>query len=116
MVPWLDKKEEQAKVYGSTSFETMEEQEQWIRKYSKERVGCEKEADHLQIRFYSALYHDMFGSIFATVDICSIVPQDEADIAILEEPGEFFWQHCCSCFAFRILLSLIFKIISTQNT
>jgi glycosyltransferase involved in cell wall biosynthesis len=91
VVPWLDKKEEQAKVYGDTSFESLEDQENWIRKYSAERVGCEKEAENMQIRFYPALYHDLFGSIFATVDICSIIPQAEADIAILEEPEHLTW-------------------------
>ncbi|KAL3913783.1 MAG: hypothetical protein SGILL_006356 [Bacillariaceae sp.] len=94
MVPWLDKKEEQAKVYGKTSFDSMEEQEAFIREYSAERVGCKEEAANLQIRFYSALYHDMFGSIFATVDICSIIPEDEADIAIMEEPEHLTWFRC----------------------
>jgi hypothetical protein len=92
MIPWLEKKEEQAKVYGKdVSFDTPEDQEAWIRKYSKERVNCAEEAENLQIRFYSALYHDMFGSIFATVDICSIIPFEEADIAILEEPEHLTW-------------------------
>ena len=92
MVPWLETKEEQAKVYGKdNSFDTMDDQEAWIRKYSDERVHCKEEAANLQIKFYPALYHDLFGSIFATVDICSIIPQDEADIAILEEPEHLTW-------------------------
>jgi hypothetical protein len=94
MIPWLDKKEEQAKVYGDTCFESMEEQDAWIRNYSEERVGCKDEAANLQIRFYPALYHDLFASIFATVDICSIIPQEEADIAILEEPEHLTWFRC----------------------
>lgn len=94
LVPWLDRKEEQAKVYGDTLFESMEEQDAWIRKYSEERVGCKEEAENLKILFYPALYHDMFGSIFATVDVCSIVPQEEADIAILEEPEHLTWFRC----------------------
>jgi hypothetical protein len=99
MIPWLDKKEEQAKVYGDTVFESMEEQEAWIRTYSKDRVGCQQEeeadaATNLQIRFYPALYHDLFASIFATVDICSVIPQEEADIAILEEPEHLTWFRC----------------------
>lgn len=94
MIPWLEKKEEQAKVYGDTFFESMDDQAAWVRKYSEERVGCKEEAANLQIRFYPALYHDMFGSIFATVDICSIIPQEEADIAILEEPEHLTWFRC----------------------
>jgi hypothetical protein len=94
MIPWLDRKEEQAKVYGDDCFESMEEQDDWIRNYSAERVGCKEETANLQIRFYPALYHDLFASIFATVDICSIIPQEEADIAILEEPEHLTWFRC----------------------
>ena len=119
MIPWLETREEQAKVYGSTTFETPEEQEAWTREYARERIlntadevggtseaeaegGSETgdepqektvydEADNLQIRFYPAKYHSLFGSIFATVDICALVPEDEADVAILEEPEHLTW-------------------------
>lgn len=143
MIPWLETREEQAKVYGSKNvFDTPEEQEAWTRKYSRERilnnsdskysdnsatereenekeneeVGGEKEdgastnddeattitttttatatddeVDNLQIRFYPAKYHNLFGSIFATMDICALIPEEEADIAILEEPEHLTW-------------------------
>jgi hypothetical protein len=45
----------------------------------------------LKILFYSAVYHDLFGSIFATEDICSLIPDEEADVAILEEPEHLNW-------------------------
>jgi hypothetical protein len=45
----------------------------------------------LKILFYPALYHDLFGSIFATEDICSLIPDEEADVAILEEPEHLNW-------------------------
>lgn len=98
MIPWLETKEEQAKVYGQTTFDSLEEQEAFVRKYSKERVDCEAEAANLKIAFYPALYHDLFGSIFATVDICALIPKEEADIAILEEPEHLNW--------FRVVPSL----------
>jgi hypothetical protein len=121
MIPWLETREEQAKVYGSNIFETPEEQEAWTRKYSRERIlnaaveqeGKEEtsqeegetnsnedtndnddgddEVDNLQIRFYPAKYHTLFGSIFATVDICALIPEEEADVAILEEPEHLTW-------------------------
>ena len=128
MIPWLETREEQAKVYGSKNvFETPEEQEAWTRTYSRERIlnnttndnsepdnlttekeenenmevgdetttttatATDDEVDNLQIRFYPAKYHNLFGSIFATVDICALIPQEEADIAILEEPEHLTW-------------------------
>lgn len=98
MIPWLETREEQAKVYGSNIFETPEEQEAWTRNYSRERIlnSADEneegtEVDNLQIRFYPAKYHTLFGSIFATVDICALIPEEEADIAILEEPEHLTW-------------------------
>jgi hypothetical protein len=64
------------------------------------RCGCllqiyhhrhSEEAENLRIRFYPATYHAKFGSIFATVDICALVPDEEADVAILEEPEHLTW-------------------------
>jgi len=115
MIPWLETREEQAKIYGSTTFETPEDQEAWTRQYARERIlnaaeeeggtskagietgvelhnqSTDDEADNLQIRFYPAKYHNLLGSIFATVDICALVPQEDADVAILEEPEHLTW-------------------------
>eukprot|EP00978_Attheya_sp_CCMP212_P028935 scaffold101133_cov51-Attheya_sp.AAC.5 len=49
------------------------------------------EADALKILFYPAHYVKAFGSIFPLVDICSLIPNSEADIAILEEPEHLNW-------------------------
>eukprot|EP00531_Pseudo-nitzschia_arenysensis_P001082 CAMPEP_0116123484 /NCGR_PEP_ID=MMETSP0329-20121206/4775_1 /TAXON_ID=697910 /ORGANISM="Pseudo-nitzschia arenysensis, Strain B593" /LENGTH=907 /DNA_ID=CAMNT_0003617407 /DNA_START=110 /DNA_END=2833 /DNA_ORIENTATION=+ len=114
MIPWLEARDEQAKVYGKNVFDTPEEQEAWTRNYCRERIlnstdekvtaeankneddqsndeSNDDEVDKLQIRFYPAKYHTSFGSIFASVDICALVPQEEADIAILEEPEHLTW-------------------------
>jgi glycosyltransferase involved in cell wall biosynthesis len=45
----------------------------------------------LRIRFWEGSYHAGFGSIFPTEDICSLIPADEADVAILEEPEHLNW-------------------------
>ncbi len=47
--------------------------------------------EHLHILFYSAAYFTAFGSIFPTEDICSLIPVNEADVAILEEPEHLNW-------------------------
>jgi hypothetical protein len=44
VIPWLPEPEDQSKVFGEKCiFNTMEEQEKWIRQYCKERVHCESE-------------------------------------------------------------------------
>jgi hypothetical protein len=45
----------------------------------------------MNILFYSAVYQKSFGSIFPTVDICSLIPDNEADVAILDEPEHLNW-------------------------
>ena len=45
----------------------------------------------MHILFYSAQYYKSFGSIFPTEDICSLIPKEEADVAILEEPEHLNW-------------------------
>ena len=120
LIPWLENSEEQMKVYGSSNvFSSPEEQKVWIQTYSRERIlnntnnndenehehenkneneiddddddNDNDEVDNLQISFYPAKYHNSFGSIFATVDICTLIPKNEADIAILEEPEHLTW-------------------------
>ena len=50
-----------------------------------------EEEANLSILFYPAEYHGAFGSIFPSVDICAMIPNDEADVAILEEPEHLNW-------------------------
>jgi hypothetical protein len=50
-----------------------------------------EEEKKLKILFYPSKYNSGFGSIFPSVDICSLIPEDEADIAILEEPEHLNW-------------------------
>jgi hypothetical protein len=53
-------------------------------------IPTEEEAN-LRIQFWEGSYHAGFGSIFPTEDICSLIPADEADVAILEEPEHLNW-------------------------
>jgi hypothetical protein len=50
-----------------------------------------EEEKNLRILFWEGTYNDSFGSIFPTVDICSLIPKAEADVAILEEPEHLNW-------------------------
>lgn len=48
------------------------------------------------ISFYDAGYQPSFGSIFPTCDICSLIPDQDADVAILEEPEHLNWFTPCA--------------------
>ena len=45
----------------------------------------------MKIMFYSSNYNESMGSIFPSVDICALIPDNEADVAILEEPEHLNW-------------------------
>jgi hypothetical protein len=92
MIPWMEDAESRRKIYGKDRiFETSAEQEEWIRHFCRTRAFCADEEENLRIRFYSAVYHEAFGSIFPTQDICSLISAEEADVAILEEPEHLTW-------------------------
>ena len=42
-------------------------------------------------RFYPAKYHGVYNSIFALVDVCDMIPDESADVCILEEPEHLNW-------------------------
>ena len=90
MIPWLESKKSQEQLYGKV-FESQKDQEEWIRTYCRDRCNCVDEEKNLRIQFWNGSYHSGFGSIFPTQDICSLIPKEEADVAILEEPEHLNW-------------------------
>ena len=90
MIPWLENKKAQKQLYGET-FDEQSEQEAWIREYCRDRCNCAEEEKSLRIMFWKGSYHSGFGSIFPIQDICSLIPKEEADVAILEEPEHLNW-------------------------
>ena len=92
VIPWLNDEKARTKLYGKDcSFPSRLEQEVWIREYCRVRAHCVEEEANLKIAFYDGVYHDSFGSIFPSVDICGLIPNEEADICILEEPEHLNW-------------------------
>ena len=47
--------------------------------------------DKLNITFFSGSYHDEYHSIFPMGDISAIIPDELADICVLEEPEHLNW-------------------------
>ena len=89
LVPWMEP--DHQKIAGFKNiFEEPEEQMSYIRQWLND-AGLERASDKLDITFYTGRYHDEFHSIFPMGDITDLVPDDEADVCILEEPEHLNW-------------------------
>ena len=94
VVPWLELPVDQEEVYNGRVFESMEEQEAYIRGWLRADAGMPDAADGLSIVFYPARYHSQLHSVFAMGDIIDQLPEQERhhlDVCILEEP-EVCWR------------------------
>jgi len=92
----LSSKKDREVLYGKVSQDWSEDlglrsQEECIRSFASNECGMTEEANALQILFYRATYVKSFGSIFPTEDICDLIPDEDADVAILEEPEHLNW-------------------------
>ena len=95
VIPWVVKLEERQEIYPGNPFSDgkagRKEQEACVRKWIEEKAGMVEESKSLRIQFYPATYQKKLGSILTLVDICSLIPEHEADVAILEEPEHLTW-------------------------
>ena len=73
-----------------TRFKTPKEQEAYILKWTRERVGF---APRVKIAWYPGRYATDKGSIMPVGDITLRVPKGSRDVAILEEPEHLCWYH-----------------------
>jgi hypothetical protein len=88
VIPWLELPEDQRKLYHGHVFKTPSEQEEYVRKWLRDQAEMPDAAEHLNLVFYTARYHEELGSVFAMGDIIEQLPQDELDVCVLEEPEQ----------------------------
>jgi len=115
MVPWLEMTDQNFTYPPSVRFNDPSEQERYVRDWLVKQVSkylrvfkpCHFSsitqdinefqanlpiaAERLDIRFYAGRYHDEFNSIFAMGDITDLIPDNEADFCVLEEPEHLNW-------------------------
>eukprot|EP01031_Cornospumella_fuschlensis_P030849 gene30849-37280_t len=91
MVPWLNREEQDIAYPPGLRFNTPEEQKAYVYKWLSKDADMETAANKLNISFYAARYHDEYHSIFPMGDIAALIPDDQADICILEEPEHLNW-------------------------
>lgn len=91
LVPWLERDEQDTAFPPNVRFDHPDEQEEFVKKWLIEDAHLPQAAERLDIRFYSARYHDEYHSIFPMGDITALIPEDESDVCVLEEPEHLNW-------------------------
>lgn len=91
MVPFLERDEDQTRVYGKIRFKAPAEQEDYIRNWLRESAGMEDAAADLRIKFYTAWQNKAENSIYSMGDITALLDDEDYDICILEEVEHLNW-------------------------
>jgi digalactosyldiacylglycerol synthase len=92
MLPWLERRQDQEEVYGAGRlFDTPEEQELHIRTWLREKAKMSDASEKLKIEWYTAWQSKSENSIYSMGDITALIPAEEVDICILEEPEHLNW-------------------------
>ncbi len=89
MLPWLDE-EKQGTLFGNKTFSTPSQQETYILNWLRD-ANLIHGANSLRIIWYPGRFVDKMGSIFPVEDVTSLIPDEEADVCILEEPEHLTW-------------------------
>ncbi|KAI9182103.1 hypothetical protein LWI28_022118 [Acer negundo] len=90
VIPWLSLKDQELVYPSNITFSSPSEQEKYVLQWLEERTGFTSGFD---IRFYPGKFAIDKRSILAVGDISEIIPDEEADIAVLEEPEHLTWFH-----------------------
>ncbi|OWM88231.1 digalactosyldiacylglycerol synthase 2, chloroplastic-like [Punica granatum] len=90
VIPWLSL-ENQGLVYpNNITFKSPAEHEQYVCQWLEERIPFKST---FAIRFYPGKFATDKRSILPVGDISEIISDEEADIAVLEEPEHLTWYH-----------------------
>lgn len=92
MVPYVPMSEQHL-TFGEDGirFPNPESQKEYVKKWLVENAKMPSAAEKLDIVFYSATYHDEYHSIFPLGDITALIPDEEADVCVMEEPEHLNW-------------------------
>lgn len=92
VVPWLESRDEQHRVYGSgRMFSSRAEQAAEISRWMRSQSPA---GDAVDVQFYDAVYSDELGSILAVGDLTSLLAGVvKRDVIVLEEPEHLNWHH-----------------------
>ncbi|CAI9101738.1 OLC1v1039133C1 [Oldenlandia corymbosa var. corymbosa] len=90
VVPWLTLKDQEHVYPDKITYHSPAEQEKYIRQWLEDRIGF---TSNFRICFYPGKFSIEKRSILALGDITEVIPDEQADIAVLEEPEHLTWYH-----------------------
>ncbi|GJP57075.1 hypothetical protein CLOM_g16110 [Closterium sp. NIES-68] len=113
LLPWIPPSDQRV-VHPAHVFDTRAQQEAFVREWIHKRLGFEPV---FRISFYDAWYDPRKGSIFPLdrSDVSECVPDEEVDVAVLEEPEHLTWYHMVGP-KWRIRFPLSLGIAHTNYT
>ncbi|KAI2513584.1 digalactosyldiacylglycerol synthase [Fragilaria crotonensis] len=92
MLPWLENRADQEKVYGKDKvFGMAYDQEEYVRSWLRDTAGMKEASEELNLAWYPARLEPAENSIYSMGDITALIPAAEVDICILEEPEHLNW-------------------------
>jgi hypothetical protein len=92
MLPWLERRGDQESVYGKNQvFSSPEEQEEYIRTWLREKAKLPEASEKLSIGWYPSWQNKIENSLYSMGDITALIPEEDVDICILEEPEHLNW-------------------------
>ncbi|XP_021767334.1 digalactosyldiacylglycerol synthase 2, chloroplastic-like [Chenopodium quinoa] len=90
VIPWLSLKDQRLVYPDNIKFKSALEHEAYVRKWLEDRTGF---ISRFEIKFYPGRFSTDKRSILPVGDITEIISDEEADIAVLEEPEHLTWYH-----------------------
>ncbi|KAK8926549.1 hypothetical protein KSP39_PZI018653 [Platanthera zijinensis] len=90
VIPWLSLNDQELVYPNNITFSSPSDQEKYVRQWIEGRIDF---IPRFMICFYPGKFSKEMRSILPIGDITEIIPDEEADIAILEEPEHLTWYH-----------------------
>lgn len=92
MLPWVERDEDQKRIYGKEKmFESPQDQEQFVRTWLRDTANMKEASEDLKIQWYTAWQEVLENSLYSMGDLIGLIPEDECDICVLEEPEHLNW-------------------------
>jgi len=92
LLPWVERGKDQERIYGSVGmFEAPDNQEEYVRNWLRDTASMKSASEELNIRWYTAWQEVLENSLYSMGDLIGLIPEEECDICILEEPEHLNW-------------------------
>ncbi|KAI3681720.1 hypothetical protein L6452_36524 [Arctium lappa] len=109
VIPWLSKSDQEYLYPNKITFSFPKEQEKYVREWIEQRTEF---LSSFNICFYPGKFSRSKRSILALGDITESIPDEESDIAVLEEPEHLTWYHHGK--RWKIKFRLVIGIVHTN--